>query len=129
MPVQVKNRRQVLRSRIPEFQEAEIEFTGPDGTAHKLPLIELSTSGGSFLLPERIPGLEVGTMVEGSVIRIGEFEIHVNLQIRHVTRVDPKRYECGVQLYTMNEQDGNELTALISQLQRDADAIRGAESG
>ncbi|MCH7779278.1 MAG: PilZ domain-containing protein [Acidobacteria bacterium] len=129
MPVQVKNRREEPRSRIPGFQDAEIEFTGPDGTAHKRQLIELSVSGGSFQLPERIPGLEVGTTVEGSVIRIGEFEIHVNFVIRRVTRDDGKGYECGVQLYTMNDQDRNEMAALISQLQRDADAIRGAESG
>ncbi len=118
MPVQVKNRRQVLRSRIPEFQEAEIEFTGPDGTAHKLPLIELSTSGGSFLLPERTPGLEVGTMLAGSVIRVDEFEIHVDFAIRHVTCGDGKVYEYGVQFHTMNDQDRNEISALISRLQR-----------
>ncbi len=116
MPVQAKNRRWNPRSRIPEFQEAEIELTGPDGTAHKLPLIELSTSGGSFLLPERIPGLEVGTPVAGSVIRFGEFEIHVNFAILHVTRDDGKGYECGVQFYPMSNQARNEMAALISRL-------------
>ena len=128
MPVQV-NRREDLRSRIPDFYDAEIKFTGPDGTAHKRPLIELSVSGGSFQLPERIPGLEVGTTVEGSVIRVGKFEVRVNFVIRHVTHGDGNAYEYGVQIYTMNDQDRNEMAALISQLQRDADAIRGAESG
>ena len=118
MPTQVKNRREDPRSRIPDFQDAEIEFTGPDGTAHKWPLIELSLSGGSFQLPERIPGLEVGTTVEGSVIRVGEFEIHVNFVIRRVTRDDETGYEYGVQLYTMNDQDRNEMAALISRLQQ-----------
>ncbi len=117
MPVQV-NRREDPRSRIPEFQEAEIEFTGPDGTAHKWPLIELSLSGGSFRLPERIPGLEVGTTIKGSVIWMEEFEIHVNFAIRHVTRYDrKKRYRCGVEFHTMSHQDRNEMNALISQLQ------------
>ena len=118
MPVQAKNRRWNPRSGIPCFQDAEIEFTGPDGTAHKQPLIELSVSGGSFQLPERIPGLEAGTTVEGSVIRVGEFEIHVNFAILHVTRDDGKGYECGVQLYPMSDQDRNEMTALIALFQR-----------
>ena len=129
MPVQAKNRREDLRSRISGFQNGDIEFTGPDGTAHKRPLIELSVSGGSFQLPERIPGLEVGTAVAGGVIRFGELEVQVNFVIRHVTHGDGNAYEYGVQIYTMNDQDRNEMAALISKLQRDADAIRGAESG
>ncbi len=119
MPVQIENRRWNPRSRIPNFQDAEIEFTGPDGTAHKRPLIELSVSGGSFLLAERIPGLDVGTTVEDSVIRFGESEIHVNFAIRHVTHDDEKGDECGVQLYTVSDRDRNEIAALISRLQSD----------
>ena len=84
MPEEVKNRREEPRSRISGFQNAEIEFTGPDGTAHKWPLIELSVSGGSFQLPERIPDLEIGTVGEDSVIRVGEIEIHVNFAIASV---------------------------------------------
>ena len=118
MPLQVKNRREDPRSRIPGFQDAKIEFTGPDGTAHKRQLIELSVNGGSFQLPERIPGLEVGTTVEGSVIRFGEFEIHVNFVIRRVTHGGVTGYEYGVQLYTMNDQDRNEMAALISRLEQ-----------
>ncbi len=118
MPL-VKHHREERRSWISDFQRAEIEFTGSDGTAHKRRLIELSVSGGSFQLPERIPGLEVGAMVEGSVIRVGELEIHVNFEIRHVTPDDGKGYECGVQLYPMSAQDRNEMAALISRLHRD----------
>ncbi len=118
MPVQVKDRREDPRSRIPDFQDAEIEFTGPDGTAHKRPVIELSVSGGSFQLLSESQGLEVGTAVAGSVIRFGDFEIHVNFVVRRVTRYDGKGYECGVQLYTMNDQDRNEMAALISRLEQ-----------
>ena len=118
MPTLVKHHREEPRSRIPGFEDAEIEFTGPDGTAHKRPLIELSLNGGSFQLPERIPGLEVGTTVEGSVIRVGELEVHVNFKIRHVTRDDVTGYECGVQLYKMSDRDRNEMAVLISLLQQ-----------
>ena len=118
MPVRIKNRREERRSWFPGFQDAEIEFTGPDGTAHKRPLIELSLSGGSFQLPERIPGLEVGTTVAGSVIRFGEFEIHLNFAIRRVTGDDEKGYECGVQFYKMSARNRNEMATLISGLQQ-----------
>ena len=117
MTVQIKNRREDPRSRIHGFQNGNIEFTGPDGTAHKRPLIELSVSGGSFQLPERIPGLEVGTTVDGGVIRFGKVEIHVNFAIRHVTHGGGKGYECGVQFYKMSAQSRNEMAALISRLQ------------
>ncbi len=117
MTVQIKDRREDSRSRISGFQNGDIEFTGPDGTAYKRPLIELSLSGGSFRLPERIPGLEVGTTIKGSVIWMDGFEIHVNFAIRHVTRYDRKRYMCGVEFHTMSHQDRNEMNALISQLQ------------
>ncbi len=129
MPEEVKNRREEPRSRISGFQNAEIEFTGPDGTAHKWPLVELSVNGGSFQLPERIPDLEVGAAVTGAVIRVGESEIRVNFIIRHVTHGDGNAYEYGVQLYTMSEQDRNEIAALSLQLRLDADAIRGEGTG
>ncbi len=117
MPVQAKDRRWNSRSRFPTFQDAEIEFTGPDGTTHRWPLIELSFSGGSFRLPERIPDLEVGTTVEDSVIRFGDFEIHVNFAIRRVTGDAKKGYECGVQFYKMGARNRNDMAALISQLE------------
>jgi hypothetical protein len=117
VPVQVKNRRWNPRNRIPNFQDAEIEFTGPGGTAHKWPLIELSLGGGSFQLPERIPDLEVGTTIEDGVIRVGEFEIYVNFAIRRVTRYSGEAYECGVQFYMMSAQSRIEMVALISRLQ------------
>ena len=119
MPVRIKDRREDPRSRIPDFQNAEIEFTGPDGTAHKRPLIELSLSGASFQVPEQIPGLEVGAAIAGGVIRFSEGEIRVNFVIRRVTRDDVTSYEYGVQIYTMNDQDRNEMAALMSRLERD----------
>ena len=117
MPVQVEKRRQVGRRWISTFQYAEIKFTGPDGTAHKWPLIELSLNGGSFQLPERIPGLEVGAAIDGSVIWMDEFEIHVNFAIRHVTPDDGKRYRCGMQFHTMGHQARKDMAALVSRLQ------------
>ncbi len=118
MPVQVKNRRQGGRTPISTFQYAEIEFTGPDGTAHKWPLIELSVSGGSFQFPERIPGLEAGTTIEDGVICVNEFEIHVNFSIRRVTRDGGKSCTCGVQFHAMSHHDRNDMAALVLQLER-----------
>ena len=116
MPTQIKDRREDGRDRIPEFVDAEITFNGPDGTSHHYPLIALSVAGGSFELPQRVPGLDEGTTCKGGRIRVGEIEIFVNLQIRHVTRGDGKRYECGVRLYPKSDQDRNEMAALVSRL-------------
>jgi hypothetical protein len=121
MPVRATNRREDPRSRIPSFQDAEIEFTGPDGTAHTRPLIELSVSGGSF--PEQIPGLEVGAAVGGGVLRVGEFEVRINFVVRRVTCDDGNEHEYGVQIYTMSDQDRNDMTALVSRLQRDLEMV------
>lgn len=116
MPTKIDNRREDSRSPIPEFMGAEIAFNGPDGTVHKYALTALSVAGGSFGLAQRAPGLTEGTECDGGLIRVGELEIRVNLQIRHVTRSEGKGYECGVRLYPISDQDRNELTALISRL-------------
>ncbi len=116
MPTKIDNRREDSRSPIPEFVGAEIAFNGPDGTVHKYALTALSVAGGSFGLAQRDPGLTEGTECDGGLIRVGELEIRVNLQIRHVTRSEGKGYECGVRLYPISDQDRNELTALISRL-------------
>jgi hypothetical protein len=116
MPIQVQDRREDGRNRIPGFVDAEIVFNGPDGASHKYPLVALSVAGASFVLPQRVPGLDAETTWDGGLVRVGEIEIRVNLQVRHVTRGDGKEYECGVRLYPMSDQDRNEMAALISRL-------------
>ena len=118
MPVPVSNRREERRSRVFNLREAKVEFTGPDGTAHRWPLIDLSLSGGSFLLADRIPDLEVGATGTGGLIVVGESEIHVNFQVRHVTHDFGQGYACGVQLFTVGDKDRNEIAALVSRLER-----------
>ena len=68
-------------------------------------------------------GLEVGTAVAGGVIRFGELEVQVNFVVRHVTHGDGNAYEYGVQIYTVNDQDRNEMAALISRFERDLQMI------
>ena len=115
MPTQVKNRRGEPRGKIPDFQDAEIDLTFPDGNRRTLPLVGLSVNGGSFHLCERVRGLEVGTTIHGGVIRIGELEIHVHLEVRHVTR-DGNEYDCGVRFYPMSDDDRNEMAGLMTRL-------------
>ena len=115
MPKQVQDRREDGRRRIPGFVGAVIAFNGPDGTAHRYPLIELSLAGGSFEIPARIGGLDKGAPCDGGRICVGEIEIKVNLQIRHVTRVGHV-YECGARIFPTSDEDRNEMAALISRL-------------
>ncbi len=116
MPRTVQDRREDGRKRIPGFVGAEIEFTTPDGKAHRYPLIELSVAGGSWELPNRVPGLEPGVDCGGGVIHVGGLEIGVNLQIRHITRCEGSRYECGARFFPISDDDRNEMAALISRL-------------
>jgi hypothetical protein len=116
VPKQVQDRREDGRKRIPGFVGAVIAFNGPDGTAHRFPIIELSVGGGSFELPARIRGLEAGAPCSGGTICVGEIEIKVNLEIRHVTRSEGTLYECGAQIFPRSDEDRNEMAALISRL-------------
>jgi len=116
MPMQVQDRREDGRKRIPGFVDAEITFQTPDGTTHRYPLIELSVGGGSFELPERVRGLEAGTDCGGGHLLVGDLDIHINLQICHLTRCEGSRYECGARMFPINDEDRNELAALISRL-------------
>jgi len=115
MPKQVQDRREDGRKRIPGFVGAVIAFNGPDGTAHRYPIIELSVGGGSFELPARIRGLDEGAACAGGRICVGEIEIKVNLEIRHVTRVGPM-YECGARIFPTSDDDRNEMAALVARL-------------
>ena len=45
---------------------------------------------------------------------MGDIEIKVNLQIRHVTRGVGTSYECGARLFPTSDEDRNEMAALIS---------------
>ena len=116
MPRQIQDRREDGRKRIPEFVGAEIAFNASDGTSHQYPLIELSVAGASFELPERIRGLDTETTCDSGRICVGEIEIHVNMQICHVTRGEGTRYECGVRLFPISDEDRNEMAALIARL-------------
>ena len=116
MPKQVQDRREDGRKRIPGFVGAVIAFKGPDGTDHRFPIIELSVGGGSFELPARVRGLEAGAQCGGGSICVGEIEIKINLQIRHVTRSEGTLYECGARIFPTSDEDLNEMTALVARL-------------
>jgi len=116
MPKQVQDRREDGRKRIPGFIGAVISFNGPDGTAHRYPVIELSLGGGSFELPARIRGLEQGATCSDGRISLGEIEVEVNLVIRHVTRGSGMVYECGARIFPKTDEGRNEIAALIARL-------------
>ena len=60
-------------------------------------------------------GLEKDAACAGGRVCVGEIEIKVNLQIRHVTRVDHV-YECGARFFPTSDEDRNEMAALVSRL-------------
>ena len=118
MPTQVVNRREETRHLLPGSLGAEIEFDGPDGGRHRLPLTEISFGGASFSMPYRLPGIENGTMLTDALIRVGQFEMQGNLAVLHTTRGFVSKYTYGVQFYPKTASDRNQLIGLVSHLER-----------
>ncbi len=109
MPLKIKNRREDLRYSLPKDLGAEIEFDGPDGTCHRLPLLEVSGLGLVFLMPEPIPGIETGITVADVQILVGSLVIRGNLAVQHTLRDHLSSNKCGAQFYPASDSDRNEL--------------------
>jgi hypothetical protein len=116
MPRQVENRREDGRKRIPTLAGAVIAFIGTDGKEHRYPVIELSLSGGSFEIPARLPEMTQGAVFSGCRIVVGEIEIGIHVEIRHVTRGPGVGYECGILIFPKSDEDRNEITSLVARL-------------
>lgn len=117
MPTKIQNRREERRSRIPGFQDAEIELRAANGFEGRFPLVDLSIRGGQFRMPVRTPEVQAGTTVDGAILHVGELQIKANVQVLHVSRIEGNAYVCGVRLYPATEDDRNELAGLVSRLE------------
>jgi hypothetical protein len=116
MPRIIKNRREEARYGLPRDLGAEVEIDGTDGAHHCLPLAEISVGGFAFLVPERLPGIAAGAMLNNAVIRVGRLEIRGNLEVLHVSRSSGSEYKCGAQYYPATDADRNELISLVARL-------------
>ncbi len=116
MPLlRVKNKRQERRYALPTDLGAEIEFDVPDRGHYRLPLLNISSLGLAFFIPEPIPEIEAGIMLADAQIHVGSLVIRGNLAVENVLRNHPSK--CGAQFYPTSDTDRNELVSLLSRLE------------
>ena len=117
MPRVIKNRREDTRYDLPRNLGGEIEFDGPDGGRHRLPLAEVSVGGFAFFIPGGLAGIMSGATLSDAVIRVDRLVMRGNLAVLHVTRGSGSDCTCGVQFFPATDSDRNELTSLVSRLE------------
>ena len=101
--------------RFPLFrpQKALVEFDF-DGRAWRLPLVDVSVTGLSFVTDEEVPGLRIGVRIESAVLRVADCEIRGNVAIRHVTPHPDWTTLYGGIFYPAEESDLNRLSGLLA---------------
>ena len=115
MPFSV--RREERRFVLPTDLGAEIEFDVPDGGHYRLPLLNISSLGLAFRIPEPIPEIEAGIMLADAQIHVGPLVIRGNLALQHTLQDHASYHKCGAQFYPASDTDRNELVSLLSRLE------------
>jgi c-di-GMP-binding flagellar brake protein YcgR len=100
-------RRKTRRHPATGTVEAFVEITYPDSVARnlRLPLVDISISGLSFVLTEELPAIENGTNITDIVVRLGDCEIRGELVVMHLTPQTETRTICGALFYAASDQD------------------------
>ena len=101
--------------RFPLFrpQKASVEFDF-GGRSWRLPLVDVSVTGLSFVTVEKVPGLGNGVRIENAVMRVAECEIRGNVAIRHVTPHADWTTLYGGIFYPAEESDLLRLSGLLA---------------
>ena len=101
--------------RFPLFrpQKASVEFDF-GGRAWRLPLVDVSVTGLSFVTAEEVPGLQNGVRIENAVMRVADCEIRGNVALRHVTRHADWTTLYGGIFYPAEESDLHRLSGLLA---------------
>ncbi len=117
MPLKVKNKRKDRRYALPTDLGAKIEFGVPDGGRYRLQLTNISGFGLAFFIPEPIPVIEAGIMLDDAQIQVGSVIIHGNIAVQHTLPDHPSNYKCGAQFYPASDTDRNALVGLLARLE------------
>jgi hypothetical protein len=96
--------------------EACVEVTYPDSASRnvRLPLVDISISGLSFVMTEELPAIDSGTNIPDIVIRLGECEIHGELVVMHMTPDGDDRTICGALFFAATDEDLMKLRSAIA---------------
>ena len=111
--------------RFPLFrpQKASIEFE-LGGRTWRLPLVDVSVTGLSFVTVEEVPGLNIGSRIESAVVRVADCEIRGNVALRHVTPHPDWTTLYGGIFYPAEESDLHRLSGLLAGIE----ALQSARS-
>jgi len=107
MSTQTRCRRLVRRYTISEGAAATVEFTypGPNGPRHALSLVDVSTSGLSFVAGRELAGVGSGTTIPEVVVRFGGCEMRGEMLVMHVTPRTPEKRTIGALFYPAQDTD------------------------
>ena len=85
-----------------------------EGAHFSFPVLDLSPSGFSFSLDEPLPGIEVGSSIDGVTVSYGKLILQGDLMVMHVT---PQHSVCGVLFYPASDMDLIKLKCFVAGLQ------------
>ncbi len=116
MTVSQACRRKVRRHSATGTVEACVEITYPDSASRnvRLPLVDISISGLSFIMTEELPAIESGSNLTNVVVRLGGCEIHGELVVMHMTPQGGERTICGALFYAASDEDIIKLRSAIA---------------
>jgi hypothetical protein len=113
MPVKATLRQRDRRFKILRPDRAAVEFSH-GRRDWRLPLVDLSVAGLSFVVDEEVPGLEVGLKLEDVVVRITECEMRGDLVIRRATSQSDWSTHYGAIFYPAEEGDLLKLNGVLA---------------
>lgn len=109
-------RRKTRRHPAGGSEEACVELSTPNrrGERCRLPLMDISVSGLSFVVGDELPGIEHGSDLSDAVIHLGETEIRGDLVVMHLTSETETRTICGALFYAASDEDLIKLRSAVS---------------
>lgn len=116
MATSTRSRRRQTRHAVQRDAQIEFEHPTPHGRAFRVPLINVSRSGVSFVLDEQLAdsGLDSGTNLPGAILRMGDCMIYGDLLIMHVTPGPQSQKVCGALFYPKSDTDLIKLRSVIA---------------
>ena len=112
-----RDRRHLLD--VGESAWVEFDYPSPSGPRWRLPLLDVSVAGLSFILPDELLGIDCGATLRDVVVRVGDCELQGSLVVMHVSP-DPASYSwtgCGALFYPATEADQLKLKNIIARIE------------
>ena len=122
MPSQTEPTRTYLRRawrlRVPNDEEAFVEFDLVGEPHWRLDLVEVSEVGVGFRLEGGRPSLAVGTPIAGVMIHAAGLRIAGSIRVAHVTPKPADDTICGAVFVPSTETDMQAMGRLMSHLEK-----------